>query len=784
MTDPKAGSQVPSKVVSEPTTPPEPAANGSSPKKASKNQFGTFSGVFTPTILTILGVIMFMRANFVIGEAGVLLAIVILLLAKSITLLTSLSISAISTNIPVKGGGSYFLISRVLGREFGGAIGISLFLATALSTPFYIIGFIEALRLTFEPVTPWALPISLVTAAVLFVVAFVGAQWAIKVQYFIMGTMLLALIVFMGGAIQHFSWETLSHNWLADYSPMQHAAGGMTTGRMAGNVPYYSFWLLFAIYFPAVTGIDAGLNMSGDLKDPATSIPRGTLVAIGVGMAVYLVQIVLSGGAFERELLQEQPFRVLVDNALFGLGFLVTLGVFAATLSSALGSMLGAPRVLQALARDHILGILTPFAKGSAQGDEPQRALVFSGILTAGVLIWAFMSPGGDALNIVAAMIAMLFLYTYGMINLAAFMEAFGRNPSFRPRFRLFHWISALIGGIGCVLAAFLINTLAAAGAAVLIAVLILYLRQQKGGKALGNVQRGFVYTSARNNLIRLAELDEDARNWRPTMLVFSGNPNNRPALVTFAEWLSSDRGIVFFSDILVGDINALQNRRLAALKRMRDFCKQHRLAAFPIVVVEESVERGVATLLQTSGSGMVSPNLAVFGWCDNEDELPAFFRQLRQANALGISIILIKADEVPHPRRRNLIHVWWRGKANGHLMMILGHLLQDNPEWDRSQIEVLRGIEDDLGREPAINNLGQLIEDSRIDAQPRVVVSTDSFVKTLASVSAQADCVFLGFQVPDDDREAEWYAHFSELLAEIPSTILVNSTIREDLLS
>jgi amino acid transporter len=359
-------------------------------QSTTRNRFGTFGGVFTPAILTILGVIMFMRANFVVGQAGVLGALSILVLAKTITLLTTSSIGAISTNMRVRGGGAYFLISRVLGVEFGGAIGIALFFALALSVPFYILGFAEALVRSYPFLVPHFQIITLGTAVVLFSLAYFGAGWVIKTQYIIMAFLFLAILAFLGGALVHFSFDTLQQNLFPEYSP---------TDLTDSSTPLFTYWAIFAIYFPAVTGIDAGVNMSGDLKDPGHSIPRGTLAAVGVGFLVYFAQIIVFGGAFERQALIAAPYKLLHDSAIFGWSLLVTLGVVAAALSSALGSYLGAPRVLQAVSRDRILNFLRFFSKGSKKGNEPRRALLLTCAITIGVLLWAGNESGGRALT-------------------------------------------------------------------------------------------------------------------------------------------------------------------------------------------------------------------------------------------------------------------------------------------------------------------------------------------------------------------------------------------------
>ena len=456
--------------------------------------FGTFAGVFTPSILTILGAIMFLRANFVVGHAGVAGAVLILLLAKLITLLTSLSVSAVSTNMQVRGGGAYFMISRTLGPEFGGSIGAALFLAQALSVPFYLLAFTEALTSTFPASAPHALTIMLVTGAALFAVSYIGASWAIRTQYVIMAVLVLAIAAFLGGGLRLFSTETLQAN------------------MAPSGDPAFPFWVVFAIYFPAVTGILAGINMSGDLADPARSIPKGTLLAVAAGFVIYLAGIVVAGGAYARAELIARPYSLLEDNALFGTGALVAAGVIAATLSSALGSYLGAPRILQALARDDILPGIRFLGRGARGTDEPRRGLVLTGVITAGVLV-AANRAGEQALNSVAAVITMFFLYTYGMINLAAFVEGHGLNPSFRPRFRLFHWATALLGALGCFGVAMLIDAVAATTAVLAVALLYWYITRRQLAASFGDARRGYFYTQVRQNLARLSRMREDTRN-------------------------------------------------------------------------------------------------------------------------------------------------------------------------------------------------------------------------------------------------------------------------------
>lgn len=738
--------------------------------KEAGNKFGTFGGVFTPSILTIFGVIMFMRTNFVIGEAGIFYSLLILFAAKSITFLTSLSIAAIATNMQVRGGGAYFMISRVLGAEFGGAIGLALFFAQALSVPFYLLGFTEALVRAFPGLAGYFSIVALASAALLFIVAYVGADWAIKTQFVIMIVLFTAIAVFMLGAWNNFSVATFKANWAAEFTPS-------TDGHP------YSFWVIFAIFFPAVTGILAGINMSGDLKEPAKSIPVGTLYAIGVGALVYFLQIVVCGGAFSRADLIAKPYQTLVSNAFLGAGFLVAAGVYAATLSSALGSFLGAPRILQAVARDGIVEKLKPFGVGAPKTDEPRRALALTGIITVAVILWAGNENGGSALNIVAAIITMFFLYTYGMVNLAAFIEAYGANPSFRPRFRWFHWSAALAGAVGCVGAAFLIDSKAALGAVVLLWMLLRYVRNRKLKSNFGDARRGFFFTAVRDNLLRLRNMEEDSRNWRPTILVFSGNPQSRETLVSYAVWLESGKGIVILANILLGKIEELSRQREVAVRQLKMFCEEKNIEAFPQVVVAPEVSTGVSMFLQGSSLGPIKPNLAMFGWITDYKLIKSYLSYLREANLMQIGQVLIKDGGLPDPKKDKRIDLWWRGRKNGSLMMVLAHLLLKNWEWSGSSVRVLRVIENEAGKQPALEAMEELIHSARVDAIAETIVADEPFVKVLHQNSSDADCVFLGFEIPDVEHEESWFKAFDSMVKDLPTTILVNSYSEESLL-
>jgi amino acid transporter len=374
---------------------------------------GTFGGVFTPSILTILGVIMYLRFGWVVGNVGLVGALVIVTISTSITFLTALSISEIATDQRVRVGGAYYMISRSLGIETGGAVGIPLFFAQALSVALYTIGFAESVKNVFPAVDERL--VGLLTTVAVALLAIKSARAAIRAQYFIMGAIGLSLLSFWFG----------------------HSVGPPDTVTVPlRDVSRADFWVVFAVFFPAVTGIMAGVNMSGDLKEPGRAIPRGTLLAVLVGYVIYMsLPIFLSLRADAEHLIREP----LIMRRMALWGDAIVLGVWGATLSSAVGSILGAPRVLQALARDGVLpNSLRWLGRGRGAEDTPRAG-------TAVTLGIALVAVAMGNLNLIAPVLTMFFLTTYGVLNVSAGVEKFLKSPSFRPIFRV-HWSLSLLG--------------------------------------------------------------------------------------------------------------------------------------------------------------------------------------------------------------------------------------------------------------------------------------------------------------------------------------------------
>lgn len=713
-------------------------------------KFGTFGGVFTPSTLTILGVIMFLRFGQVVGQSGILDALIIVACAKLITTLTALSISAVATNTRVKGGGAYFLISRSLGVEFGGAIGVVFFLAQAISVAMYVIGFTEAFLNTFPALGVSPALLSTVVNVVVFVCVFIGAGWTIKLQYGILAVLVLSLGSFFAGAIPAATPANFSANWGAGY------------------LPGSSFFTMFALFFPAVTGIMAGVNMSGDLVSPSKSIPFGTLMAIIFTGVIYLAMAVLLGASGSREMLVKDSFAVFNIAASSAL---IVAGVFAATLSSALGSMMGAPRILQALARDHIFPSLRAFGKGSGAGNEPRQATVLTFIIAEACILL------GD-LNAIAPIITMFFMLTYGTINLACFYESCTGNPSYRPAFRFSHWSTALLGAIGCAAVMVLISPVAATVAIGAMAALHHIISRKEIRARWGDVGSGAAFERARKALLRLEEEKYHPKNWRPIILAMSGGVFMRNHIAEFGYWLTSGQGVLSLAQIITGDVEDRTETLDTAESKLRKFIATEELEAFPAVVVETDLLEGAKSLLQCHGLGGFKPNTVMLGWSDNPDAGSSYGRLLHLIKDLGRSLIIARCrheDRIRWTSPVGTIDIWWRGGGNGALMLLLAHLLVQNSDWRRNTIRILHVIDDSADAGKAQASLLKMLELARVKATVEIVVGKAGH-DLMRVTSQDAAVVMIGYDPPENEGEPLFSAELTACVNEFRNVLLVSS--------
>lgn len=626
------------------------AAGKSAPatKKATGYQFGMWEGVFVRCLLNILGVIMFLRLSWITGNAGLGITCVIILTSAVVTSITTLSLSAVCTNGEVDAGGLYFMISRSLGAEFGGAIGITFYLANSISVALYVVGFGESVVLLMDGSTVanggWDLRLfALLAMCSLTGVALTGgAKLEIMVQKVLLVVMVLSLLSFFIGCFLQGDDEDAGITGLDGGTFADNATPDFEDG--------VDWMTTFGVFFPAATGIMAGANISGDLKNPARAIPLGTLLAIGVSTVVYIVMAVLLASTVTRDTLVDFE-NVIAVVEVAAVPELVYAGIFAATLSSALAQLIGAPRILMAIAKDGIFPCLKPFAQGWGPKNEPLRGYV----VTLAIAIAFTMS--GD-LNFISPLITNFFLLSYALVNYACCAATLSKSPGWRPGYRFWNPWVALLGAVLC-FAIMLTWWIAAFATLVMCGALYKYIEfVGKPRVNWGSAQHATLYLKAVDGLHRLEHVPHHVKNFRPQYLVLP--PRDTPpgmlgslGIVQFVNQLSEGQGIVLLGCVLRGafetSVGALPHYRELA----SDNLVEHGVRAFSECVIAEKWVDGVRSLMQICGVGKLRPNTAMIAfpeaWRSQGDELnDGFVDVVRSAFGSGLAVcVLRKADRL-----------------------------------------------------------------------------------------------------------------------------------------
>ena len=689
---------------------------------------GTFGGVFTPSILTILGIILFRRLGYVVGSAGLLPALGMLALATAISVNTSMSLSAIATSRRMRGGGDYYLISRSLGVEYGGALGVLLFLAQAVSVAFYCVGFGEGVAAIVGGEDLLVRIMAVVAAVGLFGLAYAGADLATRFQYVVMAILAAALTSFFLGA--YAAWDP------------GLLRASLTPGPDAADI---AFWPLFAIFFPAVTGFTQGVSMSGDLEDASRSLPRGTFLAVGLSTLVYGAAIVMFAAA--------RPLGDLAADyesmgRVASVGWLIAAGVLSATLSSALASFLGAPRILQALASDRLFKGLGPFAVVDRGSGNPRRAVVLTG------LIAVFTIVVGD-LNAIARVVSMFFLVSYGLLNYATYVEATAASPSFRPRFRLYDARASLLGTFLCGGVMLAIDPMATAVAVALLFAGYQYLRWMAVPPRWRDSRRAYRYRRVKEGLQELADQAESPIDWHPQILLFTDTSTRRSRVLRLASWIGGGAGLITAVQLIEGDSGSavVRARRDAAEARLRAELDADGLDAFPLVVAAPDLAAASMTVLQAWGVGPIRANTVALNWLESHADQSAlrYGRLLQRAIRLEQNIVVFDAGETEWVRLNDMkpdkrrIDVWWFEDDSSRLALLFAYLMTRNDEWDDAEIRVLAPAPAD-GEQKVAANLAYRLEERRIEATIDTV--TDADVAAVTARSRDASIVFLPLRV------------------------------------
>lgn len=503
--------------------------------------------------------------------------------------------------------------------------------------------------------------------------------------------------------------------------------------------------------------------MSGDLREPARSIPRGTLAAIGTGYVVYMaIPVLLSLRASPEALMTDS--LIMRRMALWGDAIL--LGVWGATLSSAVGSILGAPRVLQALARDGVLpGVLRRAGAGSGEMDEPRvgTGITFAVALSAVLL--------GD-LDLIAPILTMFFLTTYGVLNVSAGLERFLGNPSYRPRFKV-HWFWSLAGAIGCVAVMFLINAVATVVAVVVVVIIFVWLERRELSTAWGDVRDGLWMAVARAGLLRVKD-DVDAKNWRPHLLVLSGAPVRRRHLVDFATAVTHNRALLTISSVVPDSVSPDRLRQMET--SILGWLRRRSIDSLVRLVASPDPFEGAVRLVETYGLGSLVPNTVLLGASENASVRKSYCGMISGFFRARRNVLVMRYDEHRGFGRRRRIDVWWGGlKRNGGLMMVLAYLLRTSQEWRNAAVNVKVVAQGEIAGRQIKENLVRMLQESRTGAEAEVLVADGRpFEQILRESSSDADLVLMGMAEPDNGDFVGYYERLQEWSRGLPTTVFV----------
>jgi len=692
----------------------------------------TFNGVFLPSLLGIFGVIMYLRLGAVIGSVGLLGSMSIVILSSAITLITGLSISATATNSHVGIGGAYYMISRAFGIEIGSAIGIALYLAQVIGLAFYIEGFSESVLFLYPYVDQHLL--EGITLVLLTIIAMVSSSAALRVQLIIFLFIIASLVSIFTGS-------------MGTQLPV------LETGNIGTQLTY---WGAFALFFPAVTGIEAGFSMSGDLKSPKKSLPIGTISAVLTGMIVYLVLCWF--------LSTEIPSNVLLSDSMILLNFsrfksLVILGIWGATLSSAIGALLGAPRTLQALANDAVVPKFLKKTYGKA--NEPRNAVAIT------FLIACFCVYFGD-INIIAPILSMFFLISYGMLNLASGIESFLDNPSWRPTFSTPSYIS-FTGSFLCIFAMLMIDAGSTFIAISIILFVYYFTSTKKLSKEWEDIQQGSLLFLARFAIYRLSKQKSSVRAWRPNFLVFSRSPTHRTFMIQLASTITNNKGFMTIASLLSTDSSDYdRGQRMEDL--IREYLERKKIQSLVEVAVVENPLEGMKEIISSYGLGPIVPNTIVAGFSYKEDGLKNLVSLIFHASQLEKNIMIIKEPEEAVPEKKNnkvntskTIDLWWddNHKKNNKLMLVFAHMIEDSKDWKNHSVSIKCVVPNEKAREQRIEYFNNFLSEGRLDADSKILVVPEeqlNSTNTIPMFCSQSGLLFVGLPSPQDGETEDDY--------------------------
>uniref|UniRef100_A0A8C1PWR7 Solute carrier family 12 member 2 n=1 Tax=Cyprinus carpio TaxID=7962 RepID=A0A8C1PWR7_CYPCA len=708
-------------------TPAEEAAAKEASESKGVVKFGWIKGVLVRCMLNIWGVMLFIRMTWIVGQAGIAYSCIIVIMATVVTTITGCSTSAIATNGFVRGGGAYYLISRSLGPEFGGSIGLIFAFANAVAVAMYVVGFAETvveLLINFDALMLDQINdvriIGTITVILLLGISVAGMEWEAKAQIFLLFILVTAIFnYFIGTFIPVESKEKFGF-FSYDASILADNFGPDFRGQ--------TFFSVFSIFFPAATGILAGANISGDLADPQMAIPKGTLLAILITGLVYMGVAISAGACIVRDATGMESNVTLsglnctdaackfgydftscrpvgggksackfglhndfqVMSVVSGFGPLITAGIFSATLSSALASLVSAPKVFQALCKDNIYPGIAVFGKGYGKNNEPLRGY----LLTFGIAL-AFIVIA--ELNVIAPIISNFFLASYALINFSVFHASLANSPGWRPSFKYYNMWVSLAGAILCCVVMFIINWWAALLTNVIVLSLYIYVSYKKPDVNWGSSTQALTYHQALTHSLQLCGVADHIKTYRPQCLVMTGAPNSRPALLHLVHAFTKNVGLMLCGHVRVSSRRPNFKELNSDMLRYQRWLLNNSSKAFYTPVVAEDLRQGTQYLLQAAGLGRLRPNTLVLGfkndWRIGDIKEVETYINLIPTVPLNVADqrLLDASQQFQQKQGKGTIDVWWLFDDGG-LTLLIPYLIANKKKWKDCKIRVFIG--------------------------------------------------------------------------------------------
>lgn len=701
-----------------------------------KANFGTLP-VFLTAISTILGAVMFLRFGYAVGEVGFLGTLLIILVGHLVTIPTAMALAEIATNQKVEGGGEYFIISRSFGVNIGASIGLALYLSQAISVAFYIIAFAES----FEAIKPWVLSefgyelydnrLFSVPALLLLIGLMVtkGADLGMKALYVVVAILFVSLVMFFLGS--------------TDYSATYDSS------KLFANIDSENgFFYVFAIIFPAFTGMTAGVGLSGDLKDPKKSIPLGTLAATVVGMVIYVfIALKLVYSASASDLTTDQ----LVMSKIAYWGPIIPIGLAAATISSALGSFMVAPRTLQAIGSDNVFprdSVNKWVSKGTPKNNEPRNATILTSAIA---IVFVLM---GDV-NAVAEVISMFFMVTYGSLCLISFMQHFAADPSYRPSFKS-KWYLSLLGAVLCIYLMFKINAVYAVASILLMVGIYFYITMKNDSKkGMANIFQGVIHQLSRKLQVFLQKTDKESleENWRPSVLCLSKDSFERFGAFDLMKWISYRYGFGTFihyeKDYFSKQSKEIADGKLAKLIKMAGDNKSN---VFLETIISPSNTTAIVQAIQLPGISGHNNNMILFEYKKSETEwLEDIIDNYSLISSAKYDLCILASSDKGFGYKKE-IHVWIKREdyENANLMILMSYIILGHPDWRNGEIKIFATVaKEDLEQEKA--KLIELTSSGRLPISSNNITvlaldETTDKMQIMNETSKMADLTVIGF--------------------------------------